>query len=48
MLLAGRGIRLSDAAAIAAKRKQEGRDLVELIIEAEREALRRRYFASTP
>ena len=46
MLLAGRGIRLADAASIAAKRKEEGRDLIELIIDAEREALRRRYFAS--
>jgi ATP-dependent Lhr-like helicase len=46
MLLAGRGIRLSDAATMAAKRKEEGGDLVELIIEAERDALRRRYFAS--
>ena len=46
MLLAGRGIRLGEAASLAAKRKEEGRDLVELIIEAEREALRRRYFAS--
>ena len=46
MLLAARGVRLSDAASIAAKRKEEGRDLVESIIEAERDALRRRYFAS--
>jgi ATP-dependent Lhr-like helicase len=44
MLLAGRGIRLSDAASLAANRKEEGRDIIELIIEAERDALRRRYF----
>jgi ATP-dependent Lhr-like helicase len=44
MLLAGRGIRLVDAAALAAKMRKEGTDLVELIIEGEREALRRRYF----
>jgi ATP-dependent helicase Lhr and Lhr-like helicase len=44
MLLAGRGIRLSEAAALAAKMRKEGADLVDLIIEGEREALRRRYF----
>ena len=44
MLLAGRGIRLADATALAAKMRKEGKDLVELIIEGEREALRRRYF----
>ena len=44
MLVAGRGVRLSDAAALAAKMKKEGTDVVELIIEGEREALRRRYF----
>ncbi len=44
MLLAGRGIRLVDATALAAKMRKEGLDLVELIIEGEREALRRRYF----
>jgi len=44
MLLAGRGIRLGEAAALAAKMRKEGTDLVELIIEGEREALRRRYF----
>ena len=46
MLLAGRGIRLSDAAALAAKMRKEGADVVEIIIEGEREALRRRYFFS--
>jgi ATP-dependent Lhr-like helicase len=44
MLLAGRGIRLADATALAAKMRKEGTDLIELIIEGEREALRRRYF----
>ena len=44
MLMAGRGIRLTEAAALAAKMRKEGTDLVELIIEGEREALRRRYF----
>ena len=44
MLMAGRGVRLSDAAALAAKMRKEGTDAVELIIEGEREALRRRYF----
>jgi ATP-dependent Lhr-like helicase len=44
MLLAGRGIRLAEATALAAKMKKEGMDVVELIIEGEREALRRRYF----
>ena len=44
MLAAGRGIRLSEAAALAAKMRKEGTDVVELIIEGEREALRRRYF----
>ncbi|MDG6900846.1 MAG: DEAD/DEAH box helicase [Nitrososphaerota archaeon] len=44
MLMAGRGIRLADASALAAKMKKEGTDIVELVIEGEREALRRRYF----
>ncbi len=44
MLLAGRGIRLAEATALAAKMRKEGTDVVELIIEGEREALRRRYF----
>jgi ATP-dependent Lhr-like helicase len=44
MLLAGRGVRLGEAAALAARMRNEGRDVVELIIEGEREALRRRYF----
>ena len=44
MFLAGRGIRLTDATALAAKMRKEGTDVVELVIEGEREALRRRYF----
>ncbi len=44
MLLAGRGVRLADAAALAAKMRKEGKDVIEMIIEGEREALRRRYF----
>ena len=46
LLMAGRGIRLNDAASLAEKWKKEGRDLVDLIVEGEREALRRRYFVS--
>ena len=44
ILVAGRGIRLADASALAAKMRKEGRDVIELVIEGEREALRRRYF----
>jgi ATP-dependent Lhr-like helicase len=44
MLLAGRGVRLAEASALAARMRKEGTDLVELIIEGERDALRRRYF----
>jgi len=44
MLLAGRGVRLAEASALGAKMRKEGTDVVELIIEGEREALRRRYF----
>jgi ATP-dependent helicase Lhr and Lhr-like helicase len=44
MLLSGRGIRLAEASALGAKMRKEGTDVVELIIEGEREALRRRYF----
>ena len=47
MLLAGRGVRLAEATALAARMRKEGRDVVELIIEGEREALRRRYFFAT-
>ena len=45
MLMAGRGIRLGEASNLASKMRKEGLDLVDLIIEGEREALRRRYFA---
>jgi ATP-dependent helicase Lhr and Lhr-like helicase len=44
MLMAGRGIRLGDAAILASRGRKEGVDVVELIIEGEREALRKRYF----
>jgi ATP-dependent helicase Lhr and Lhr-like helicase len=44
MLLAGRGIRLAEAGSLAAKMRKEGTDVTELVIEGEREALRRRYF----
>jgi hypothetical protein len=37
-------VRLAEAAALASKMRKEGTDVVELIIEGEREALRRRYF----
>jgi ATP-dependent Lhr-like helicase len=47
MLMAGRNVRLVDAANLAAKRKKEGKDLIDLIIEGEREALRRRYFVAS-
>jgi len=46
LLLAGRGIRLSDVAGLAERRKKEGGDVVDYIIEGEREALKRRYFVS--
>ncbi|MDG6898713.1 MAG: DEAD/DEAH box helicase, partial [Nitrososphaerota archaeon] len=44
ILMAGRGVRLVEAAALAAKMRKEGTDVIELVIEGEREALRRRYF----
>jgi ATP-dependent helicase Lhr and Lhr-like helicase len=44
LILAGRGIRLAEAAALLAKMRKEGADIIELVIEGEREALRRRYF----
>ncbi|MBI3859735.1 MAG: DEAD/DEAH box helicase [Thaumarchaeota archaeon] len=44
MLMAGRGIRLTDAASLAARMQKEGKDLIELVIEGERDSLRRRYF----
>jgi hypothetical protein len=47
LILSGRGIRLVDAGNIAMRLKKEGTDIVDLIIEGEREALRRRYFAAS-
>jgi ATP-dependent Lhr-like helicase len=47
LLMAGRGIRYAEAAALAAKMRKEGTDLIDLVIEGEREALRRRYFFGT-
>ena len=44
ILMGGRGIRLAEASALAAKMRKEGTDVIELAIEGEREALRRRYF----
>jgi hypothetical protein len=46
-LIAGRGIRISEAADLAAKRKKEGGNIIDYVIEGEREALRRRYFFAT-
>jgi len=46
VLMGGRGIRLSDAQALLARRKKEGGDLIDYVIEGEREALKRRYFAT--
>ena len=46
VLMAGRGIRLNDVAVLLSKRKKEGGDLIDYVIEGERESLRRRYFAS--
>ena len=46
VMMAGRGIRLSEASSLLAKRSKEGGDLIDYVIEGEREALKRRYFAS--
>jgi ATP-dependent helicase Lhr and Lhr-like helicase len=46
LLMAGRGIRLADVENLLTKRRKEGGDLIDSVIEGEREALRRRYFAS--
>ena len=46
VMMAGRGIRLSEAAALLARKNKEGGDLTDYLIEGEREALKRRYFAS--
>lgn len=44
-LMAGRGIRLGEAGSLLARKMEEGGDIVDLVIEGEREALKRRYFA---
>jgi len=46
VLMGGRGIRLGDVAALLARKKKEGGDIIDYVIEGEREALKRRYFAS--
>ena len=46
LLMAGRSIRLGDAATLAEKWRKDGRDLIDLIVEGERDALRRRYFVA--
>ncbi len=45
-LMAGRGIRLSELPALLKKRKESGQDLIDCVIEGEREALKRRYFVT--
>ena len=45
-IIAGRGIRLSEVPALLKKRKEMGLDLIDCVIEGERDALRRRYFVS--
>jgi ATP-dependent helicase Lhr and Lhr-like helicase len=47
ILMAGRGIRLLDAATLAGRMRKEGLDLIDLVIEGERDALRRRYFVGS-
>lgn len=46
ILMGGRGIRLGDLAGLLARKKKEGGDIIDYVIEGEREALKRRYFAS--
>jgi ATP-dependent Lhr-like helicase len=46
VLMAGRGIRLVDALNLGAKKKKTGGDVVDYLIEGEKEALMRRYFSS--
>jgi len=46
VLMGGRGIRLADATALLVRKKKEGGDIIDYVIEGEREALKRRYFAS--
>ena len=45
LMMAGRGVRLSEAAALLERKEKEGGDIVDYVIEGEREALKRRYFA---
>jgi len=45
-VIAGRGIRVSEVSALMKKRKETGQDLIDCVIEGEREALKRRYFVS--
>jgi hypothetical protein len=45
-VIAGRGIRLSETQALLRKKKETGQDLIDCVIEGERDALRRRYFVS--
>ena len=45
-MMAGRGIRLSEVAGPPRGRGRRGGDLIDYVIEGEREALKRRYFVS--
>jgi hypothetical protein len=45
-LMGGRGIKLADAGSLLARKTKEGGDMIDYVIEGEREALKRRYFAS--
>jgi ATP-dependent Lhr-like helicase len=45
-LMAGRGIRLAEVGSLMARKAAEGGDIIDYVIEGEREALKRRYFAS--
>ena len=45
-LVAGRGIRLAEVGSLMSRMKSEGGDIIDYVIEGEREALKRRYFAS--
>ena len=46
VLMGGRGIRLADVAGLLSRKRKEGGDIIDYVIEGEREALKRRYFAS--
>jgi ATP-dependent helicase Lhr and Lhr-like helicase len=45
ILMAGRGIRLAEVGSLLARKSKEGGDIIDYVIEGEREALKRRYFA---